>query len=514
MLLYILPSLLLGVRLVPRNVLFGICGLVPLAYLVSIGTRDLYRIDRLAARCLVHAATITVLGTLLFIIAAQLQLWGTAASTLLALSFVVLYRPTQRIVARALPSRYVLHQHHAALDDTISRLAQTLDSNQLVAILAEGMRAAFSQPVLAVYTGNIYGSNELHLRIHDRFADLPTYVAAGTLTTMLRQFERPVDSRRLNHDVDTNTLTENEYQLVAQPGIVVWMPIHHSQGHLLGVVLLGMRGDLDPYRTEDMVALQRVLSAASLAFTNSAAFAQQQEAEAMIRQLYRRLQTTQDTMTRELAHELHDEIINVHVRLNILSLADVRHHVANQEALGEIDTVLESLHTMSDDLRSMCEQLYPTGLDDPFGLGAVLRTQLRKEQARWNGECRFEETGQPVPISAQVQREALRITKEAVTNAIKHADAHTIVVHLAYPDAPHPNIQLSITDDGVGTGRLAERAGHFGLRYMRESAGAAGGTLRIDAQPAGGTRIVFMFPAPGSAHHTIGVFQGDDHATA
>jgi signal transduction histidine kinase len=83
------------------------------------------------------------------------------------------------------------------------------------------------------------------------------------------------------------------------------------------MLLLGMRGDLDLYRPEDIRELQRLLAAASLALSNSAAYAQRREAETMIRQLYQHLQVAQDTTAAAVARELHDEIMNVNVRLNI-----------------------------------------------------------------------------------------------------------------------------------------------------------------------------------------------------
>ncbi len=150
---------------------------------------------------------------------------------------------------------------------------------------------------------------------------------------------------------------------------------------------------------------------------------------------------------------------------------------------------------MSHDLRRLCEDLYPTGLNDVFGLGVVLRTQLDKEQARWQGHCRFKETGAALPVSAAVQREALRIMKEAITNAVKHAEAHAITVHLAYPPIPQELIRLTISDDGRTPNRITERRDHLGLRYMRESAAAAGGALQVEHQPGGGSTIMFTFQA-------------------
>jgi len=505
MLLQVLPSLTLGQRLLPRNLLFLFSGLVPLAYLASSITPDLYRLDRFTSRVLLHSATVTVLGVPVFLAATQVQRWNIATSLMVALACVVVYRPVQHAVARALPRKYLPSADHAALDRAVAGLARTLEPDQLVGTLADGVRAAFKEPALAVYTGDIHGSDALHLRVHDRLLNVPITMPAGALTTLLRHYNNPIDSRQLFQCVHDVSLTPTERQLLIDQRIVLWGPIHHSQGHLLGLLLLGMRGDLDPYRPDDQVAIQRLLSAASLAFTNSAAYVHLQESESVIRHLYRRLQSTQDNVARALAQELHDEIINVHVRLNITSLTQVKQRTNDPAALNELDMVLESLRSMSHELRRICEDLYPTGLNDVYGLGAVLRSQLHQEQARWTGRCHFEETGTALPVAAAVQREALRITKEAVTNAVKHAEANTITVQLAYPATQQEPIRLAIRDDGRPTNPITERPDHLGLRYMRESAAAAGGTLRIEHQSGGGSTVVFAFSATtdDANNHTI-----------
>src|SRR5205823_3409162 len=85
----------------------------------------------------------------------------------------------------------------------------------------------------------------------------------------------------------------------------------------------------------------------------------------------------------------------------------------------------------------------------------------------------------PCPVPAQTQREALRITREALTNAVKHADATTIEVQLRYPAQPTDLLRLTIRDNGRGAPVIAPRSGHFGVRNMVESAHAVGGKLRF-----------------------------------
>ncbi len=94
----------------------------------------------------------------------------------------------------------------------------------------------------------------------------------------------------------------------------------------------------------------------------------------------------------------------------------------------------------------------------------------------------------PAAAVTAEQREALlRITGEAVRNAVRHGAASRIVVALrAQP------LCLSITDDGRGFdagARADSRNGGFGITSMRERAQALGATLSIASTRGKGTTV-------------------------
>jgi len=139
------------------------------------------------------------------------------------------------------------------------------------------------------------------------------------------------------------------------------------------------------------------------------------------------------------------------------------------------------------------------GIDDPAGLPIVLGMEVERQDQAWHGRCTLEVIGLPMRVAPKVQHETFRITREAITNAIKHADATSIGVKLCYPASSFKPICITISDDGRRASTVAPHASQRGLRYMRESARTAGGELSIQIQAQMSTTIVFSFPGESAA---------------
>ena len=112
------------------------------------------------------------------------------------------------------------------------------------------------------------------------------------------------------------------------------------------------------------------------------------------------------------------------------------------------------------------------------------------------GHARFEfvVTGRPAPCAPRIEEHLLRVGREAVSNAVRHARADVVRLELVYGDR---TITLRVSDDGRGFDPLeATHAtdGHWGLATMHERAQAIGGRLRLASQPGEGTNIEMVAP--------------------
>ncbi len=99
---------------------------------------------------------------------------------------------------------------------------------------------------------------------------------------------------------------------------------------------------------------------------------------------------------------------------------------------------------------------------------------------------------------------AYKIIREAIFNAIKHANATQVRVTVQYNKALD-QYAVQVSDDGVGVKASARSESYdgIGLIDMRERARALGGTLKIQAadpsnQKRPGTRISFSFSGQSS----------------
>ena len=103
----------------------------------------------------------------------------------------------------------------------------------------------------------------------------------------------------------------------------------------------------------------------------------------------------------------------------------------------------------------------------------------------------------------KVDNQLLRIGQEAITNAVRHAQARRI--HLELTFGPEM-VVLRVEDDGRGIDGIRSRAddaGHYGLTTMRERAEELGGTFTITSSPGRGTVIEAAIPRSGHTRNSL-----------
>ncbi|AWX14008.1 nitrate/nitrite two-component system sensor histidine kinase NarQ [Mergibacter septicus] len=90
-------------------------------------------------------------------------------------------------------------------------------------------------------------------------------------------------------------------------------------------------------------------------------------------------------------------------------------------------------------------------------------------------------------FTAQQQVHVLQIIREALLNAIKHANATQINI-IAYTNK-EGEYEFIVTDNGIGISTLQEPEGHYGLNIMYERSNKLKAKLHISRRQEGGTEI-------------------------
>lgn len=94
--------------------------------------------------------------------------------------------------------------------------------------------------------------------------------------------------------------------------------------------------------------------------------------------------------------------------------------------------------------------------------------------------------GTPASLHPDLGLNLLRIAQEAITNALRHAHATTIQVHLSYSAQA---LQLTIRDDGCGFEPQSSTHG-FGLLGMQQRASRIGATWNLISRTGQGTTLM------------------------
>jgi PAS domain S-box-containing protein len=117
-------------------------------------------------------------------------------------------------------------------------------------------------------------------------------------------------------------------------------------------------------------------------------------------------------------------------------------------------------------------------------LAGLLRHVVEEAGSRTSVSISLDIEGERV-LPPAVRVAAYRVAQEAVTNAIRHAHATSVRVHLLLQSS---GVRLRIEDDGEGFPDVP-REGHFGLDTMRERAEAVGARCTVESIQGRGTVV-------------------------
>ena len=201
----------------------------------------------------------------------------------------------------------------------------------------------------------------------------------------------------------------------------------------------------------------------------------------------RRVVGAQELERQRLARELHDETGQAltSILLKLKSFEDIEDPSRVVAAMGELR---ELVVTTLQDVRRLAVELRPKALDD-FGLVPAIERLVGTFHEQTGIEVDLESRLGSDRLPPEIETTLYRITQEALTNVVKHAQAKHVSIVLTRRDG---SVAAVIEDDGRG---ITEAGGDgLGLLGMRERIALVDGRLEVESSPGSGTTLSFEVP--------------------
>jgi len=211
-------------------------------------------------------------------------------------------------------------------------------------------------------------------------------------------------------------------------------------------------------------------------------------------QIYQAQKQSQQLMLMEeratIARELHDSLAQALSYLRI-QLTLLKRSVDNQPERAQ-KIIQDFDQALSDAWHQLRELLATFRLTiDQADLTAALQEMIASLRQQSQAEIVLNCQADALVLDAPQQVHVLQIIREALLNAIKHAQASKIDVEIQ--SLPNGDSHIAIVDNGIGIASLEEPHGHYGLTIMNERAERLGGVLSIRRHLPTGTQVTLAF---------------------
>jgi signal transduction histidine kinase len=281
---------------------------------------------------------------------------------------------------------------------------------------------------------------------------------------------------------------------------------------LVGLIGLGRWGQGQQHRPELLHALDALTSQLALAVKNARLIGELADTLDNLQLAYRRTIDAQEEERHNLAVELHDDILSRLTTMG-MTLSHSQRQLATDpaQAQNSLELLDQETRYLSLRLREITQGLHPAVLTD-LGLIAALQAymdSLTKHALPASAPHTIDLTAQGFADTRindpKLERDLYYITRQALDNAIKHARAEQIFIHLRWRDDA---VTVTVQDTGMGLKAAPEllmgQKGHLGLLSLQERVLAWRGRLSFQTGLGQGTtvyaRLPINQPSPNPKH--------------
>ena len=204
------------------------------------------------------------------------------------------------------------------------------------------------------------------------------------------------------------------------------------------------------------------------------------------------LQSVREEERIRIAREIHDELGQqlTGLKMDVYWL-NKKLETKDEKIQEKISGIIELINETVKSVRRISSNLRPSILDD-LGLIAALEWHSKEVEKRSEIKVHFATPLTEQEIPADVATGIFRIYQEALTNAVRHANAHEIKSSL---QINNNQLILKIKDDGKGIDPNAKaNTKSFGLIGIKERTFVMGGKFELKSELGSGTELCISIP--------------------
>jgi two-component system, NarL family, sensor histidine kinase DegS len=226
-----------------------------------------------------------------------------------------------------------------------------------------------------------------------------------------------------------------------------------------------------------------------------ALFLESQVMQKKLRQLTRQIISAQEEERKQISRELHDEVVQTLVGINVelsalstgasIGLSSLKAKIAHTQRL--VENSVKAVHRFARELR-------PAVLDD-LGLIPALHAYSKNLAERRKLKIRMTAFGGVEALGSAKRTVLFRVAQEALTNVARHANATEVGMSISEVSG---KIRMEISDNGqsfpVRKTLSAKNPKRLGLIGMKERIEMVGGSLTIESIRGKGTTVCAEIP--------------------
>lgn len=191
-----------------------------------------------------------------------------------------------------------------------------------------------------------------------------------------------------------------------------------------------------------------------------------------------------------IAREIHDTLAQGFVAVSVqLELIGQLLHISKESAREQLERTQSMVRNSLDEARSSIWELRSqTAEREDLAPRLLKMAEEVTARAGLQARVQMQVSGSYRPLDPEVERQAARIAREAVVNALRHGCPENILLRLEFDGSM---FGMEIRDDGRGfEGAPPDgSSGHYGLTGMRERAAEIGATLTVRSAAGEGTQV-------------------------